>query len=313
MRVFALLFVLLQYSGCDESGKSIGAPAIYPPVEHSTPAGLLSTALTLTEEATAPPTAVEVIKGRLFSPGPTNFSYRLQKIDERMASLNSRAEDSPRKCVDEVATEWTPPALPNGDVFPMYFQCQETLSETSQLAFGFYDDHFYLMERGTTGSDDEWIIVYAKANTAGTEVEFWQIAVSQETVEGVKIPSYAYTHVKANETTGALEFTNGGNSAGNGVSCGIQMKSNANYMYASGIFGSPNNPPGEDCSGTQRASETICVNASDLTVADSTNCATLASYELKSLTHTITEGEGGYTKAEAISVAAVSGYTEFND
>lgn len=308
-----LISLLLVIVGCDKKkGKSIGAPKIEPPVKNNTPSGLATTSLNLF--CPDCPEPLTVIKSRLFSPGPTNFQNRLNKIDERMASLNSRSEESERKCLDSSPTEWNPGTLPNGDTFLMYFNCHEQLNEYSQLAFGFKDDNFYLAELQQGGGEGPPIAVLAKANKAGTLVEFWQIQTG-ETVA----TEFSYQHVKADDATSSLEVSAGGDMSGMGVSCGIQMKSNASYVYSSGIFADSQSQGGNvDCDATDAnyPQTSVCATASDLTLeSDDTNCtaANLATFDFGKLERNALMAADGQTNAAAIINAVISGIGNFND
>ena len=81
--------------------------------------------------------AADVIKERLFSGGPTDFTDRLSEIDERMQSLIRRngETEAGRKCVSEGTIEWNPDQLPGDASFPMRFSCSEDMGAL-QLYFG---------------------------------------------------------------------------------------------------------------------------------------------------------------------------------
>lgn len=299
----------------DESGKEIGAPMVEPPVVRNTPAGLQSDTASL--RLTELPTTIQTIKERLFTDGPTELKRRLAYIDERMGSLNARAKDSPRKCLDNASSEWMEsPTMPNGEAFPMYFQCQEELNEENQLAFGFEGDYFYLLERTkNTEEGGEGIFVMAKAKRDGTSVEFWQITSvpEEEGVPGQNITAYTFTHAKADDATGLLEFVHAGNSSGSGVACGIHVQTSADNLWGAGIFAAPSNPPDEDCSGNETTSTEICVNAVSLEETDAADCSSVSTFSLTDMTYQSLEEEGGYATARAITDLKVSGYQSFND
>ena len=121
-----VLFFVFGTGACDdkEEGNSIGAPQVEPPVTRNMPSGITTSSLALAQgvesiadDGSATSAAmVEQIKSYLYptGEGPSPIR-RLEKIDERMSSLNARAEDSARACLENGAGPWDVPSdLPGG-------------------------------------------------------------------------------------------------------------------------------------------------------------------------------------------------------
>lgn len=304
-----LAFLTYSSSSCSGNGKSIGAPALEPPVEATKPSGMASSTTELTcPDCEAP---LETLKGRLFSPGETDFQYRLQMVDSRMAELNKRSEESENEieCLSAEPVEWTPPAMPEGVSFPMYFTCHEVLSEYSQLAFGFYEDDFYLVELQKAGGQGPAIGVLAKTNSAGTNLEVWQILNDDDDGE-----RFSVMHILANSETEDFEVSVGGTAYGTGVSCGVQMKSNPELIYAEGIFAVDREEGGN--AGCTEDDENfpytqLCASATDLSESDDlTGCTDSSLDEFTTENH----GNGStFTYEEAMSLinAEITGVPTF--
>ena len=175
-----LSMTLIGFScGEDEEGESIGAPAIKPPIERSMPAGFKSTSLKLADE-TDP---IGEMKSYLY---PTNGFVgpleRLALIDGRMAELNSRSEDSKRKCLGEDTVAYdVGGTLPGSMTFAQKYNCQEELGapegqgiKNQKMAFGIADDLLYLNEH-RYDDDGSAIVVLVQAATAGTSTEIWDV------------------------------------------------------------------------------------------------------------------------------------------
>ncbi len=291
-----------------KNGKSIGAPAVEPPVSRNVPAGLKSVALHLDEPGLVTPKqiALDAVKELLASTpgGNPSFIIRLKFIDDRVTGLNSRAEESKKACL---ADGVTPTAhdiggtLPGGQAAGMQFQCQENVSTPAgdpsiteaQLAFGLTADTFYLMERtiNTTGG----IVVLAKTAMDGTGTEAWEINVNNDVAD--------FKHIKAKDGAG-LEATIAGSSTSSGwaPACGIHVKSNGTYVYMKGSV----------AGGGQCSEEIIaCLDANTGADVDAVQCtsAGLTTFELTSLTPTLAQAALANTKA--IIAKKITGHIDF--
>lgn len=289
----------------EEEGESLNVPQLEPPVARNTPSGLQVSAA-LTGATSNDP--MQVLKSRLFSPGPTDYKDRLQKIDERMAELDRRAKESERKCTKDPATIWNPPfKFPNGESFPMYFSCRENLSEQSTLAFGKEGEYFYLAELQKSGGQGPAIAVLSRAKLDGSYTEAWQIVGDQSA-------DYSVLAIKANDADGSLELSVGGNSSGLGVGCGIRFLAKGEAIIAEGVFASPNQPPGEDCTqtGTNTQNVSLCLSGSTLEAADASTCSGM-SYTMNKITQPSLVSQNYHEQSSSLINAELPAVGNFND
>lgn len=296
-------------SSCQEKkeGKSIGAPQVEPPVTQNLPEGLTGGTSLLLSESLSQSSMIDAIKSYLYpdggGPSPSN---RLKKIDERMSSLNQRAEDSARKCLENGAVAWSLPAsLPTGEAFESFFQCQETLSNTSSLAFGTQGENFYLTEQ-TGSSEEEAIIVYARANSDGSSIDTWEIAYQANASDhgsGSSGARLTYTHIIGADGSG-VEVTTVGTGTSYPLACGIHLKSDDNFVYVVGSYAQ-----GDECVDVA----TYCYDAKTLAEADVSSCtgAGLDVFELTTITRDM--ATEGLEAALPHMNTKVSGYVEFNE
>ncbi|MDX1811195.1 MAG: hypothetical protein R3240_04560, partial [Gammaproteobacteria bacterium] len=319
-------FALLM--GCAQDNNvsvSVNAPQLKPPVENATPKAMLSSVVASKVSARAGELVVKdaeyymnVIKSRFFAEGPTAFLDRLSKVDERVKSLDNRSKDAQASCLLETAqSKEMAASLPTAEIFPMYFQCSETLdagseADSLQINFGKNDETFYLSEV-QVNSDVESMGVFAKSDLAGNEVELWFITSQQAGFQTTGVTATTltadegmYLHVKANRTTKEFELSVGGNSRDTGVTCGVQMRSKGSYIYATGIFNDPQGLP----DGCNEAAQTFCVNAETFAVEDASVCADagIDAFTLEAMNST-TEGLGA--NAATITGTNFTGLTDF--
>ncbi|MDD9951533.1 MAG: hypothetical protein OXT67_08220 [Zetaproteobacteria bacterium] len=221
-----------------------------------------------------------------------------------MTSLNSRAEESPRKCLDEALGDYAPAAtMPTGESLSARLNCQEDLNETSQLAFGVDGDRFYLVEK-TGSSASEAIYVLANAKTDSSEVETWEVNYQANPADvGASGPSAGYTHIFASDTSG-IEVTTAGTLGGYALSCGIHLKSNDDYIYIKGQL---------SIGGSCTEQGTYCMNAVSLDEAEMSNCtgASLDSFSLQTLTLDAVTSDAS-SKTTTITDTKISGFVDFN-
>ena len=321
LKISAMIFTCTLAASCDkEKGESIGAPQVEPPVTRNMPSGMKTASLTVlgssgagdgfvsvtNDDGTATASAmVSKIKTYLYpagdGPSPIN---RLKTIDARMGSLNSRAEDSPRACLEEAARAYDlPTAMPTAETFPMSFQCLEVLSAESTMAFGKEGDYFYLAEQ-TGSTEDELINVFAKVHMDGSTTEVWDIGYQKTITDnsGETGPRFSAMHAIGNDTNG-VEVTTAGTTTSYDLACGIHLKSNTSYIYVSGQLA---------YGGACTVSSTYCFEAGSLASADLSQCtaAGLDSFSLTTITQAFMD-ETVSTVPVALNTH-VTGYTSFN-
>ena len=234
------------------------------------------------------------LKNRLFSPGPTDFMYRLKMVDERLASL----ADAITQCEGTATQSVTPPAVATGFNFPMEFACKQTVDATSQgvsdfkVYFGKSGGFWYIAElqtnSGFEASDAEppTMGVLSKIAESGENMEVFQISVEKKT--GTYYSTV--THIKADKTLGVFELSSASSADStqtispganfSGLGCGVSMKTDGSYVYAEGIFSQASSCP---------ASATVCAEAAALSDSPG-NCASLTSPSTLSLDRSKIDG-----------------------
>lgn len=256
------------------SGTALSVPALQPPVLASTPAGLRQSRLRQLQGQQSP---IQVIKQRLFSSGPTDFTGRIGLIDGRFSELSQRASRSPRKCLTEVPQQWLPAggALPGGLVFPMWLQCSEAVSSSLTLLFGIGPNNVvYVAELQTTSGNGPTMAVLARSPMNGTQVEVVQIILDVST--GGTIGGMSWFFISANNATRDLQLSVASNRAGTGVGCGVRMHglpaSNGSpaLFYVAGEVADPFAP--NPCSGNITS---LCIDGTSgsLATLNSTICS----------------------------------------
>lgn len=251
MKKLALYFACLTvFIGCGEDededkGAPLNAPQVQPPVANNLPTAMALTARTLNlvtqDEVDPRDGAISTVLGYLSTAnGNVSPTARLGMIDERMASLDTRVQDSPpRVCLQSEATthEW-PGSFPGDETFELKFQCQETLNSpddpegetsNSQLAFGLDSESFYLYERTNTSSK---VAVMAKAPLDGSRVEVWQVGLDGQT------NGSSWLHLVGDDASGSVELAYAGEAIefSQAMVCGVQVRASGTLVYAKGQF-----------------------------------------------------------------------------
>jgi len=261
LAVFSMCISGLILSACGAK-RGVGIPASLPIVQATLPESLKSSAATnfsalmLANAANdfAPTlnssTPLGQLKERLFSPGPTDFQYRLKMVDEEIANLPREA------CLDTEAKEWV---IPFGDIpisstlAKVYVQCKRQESGAPTIFYGKKDSFWYLVTAQVnpnfeSGSGEPPTIgTITRISEDAQQVEVYQISVEQ--VDGANYASV--THILADRTAGVFEVSSGSSSANTsgtegtylspganytGLGCGVQMKTNSEFVYAFGRF-----------------------------------------------------------------------------
>jgi hypothetical protein len=286
--IFAVgAMALLSACGSDK----LDIPNSLPIVQATLPTSLESSATTLliTEnssklESTSFASEIEImtisaLKTALFSPGPTDFQYRLKSIDSRLDEMEERAAD----CADKDAQAWSVPVGSTGiPLTTMYFQCYDAATgpEVSdfKIYFGKKDGFWYLAELQINdnfeSSDGEspTMGVLAKIAEDSSTVEAYQITV--EKVSGTYYSTI--TQILADKNNSIFEVSSASSASQaqtlspganyTGVGCGVRMKTDSTNVYGTGSFSQAST-----CAGTTSP----CVLASDLTSSGS--CGSLSS------------------------------------
>lgn len=290
-----------------KDGKSIGAPAVEPPVSRHIPKGLSGSVSLNLDEATSKEKALAAVKQLLSSgeTGPSTFVYRLKMIDNRVTELNRRSEenDGEKACLASGVTAGAYDVggkLPGNEDAGMKFQCQEEITGSpsgiseAQLAFGLTTDTFYLMER-TISSGGNGIMVLASASMIGTATEAWEIATDGDNA--------VFKHIKAKDGFGLEATIAGSKTSSHDGACGLHVKSNGTYVYLKGSVSLGGDKCSEeiiscyDAKAGDEISETICVDAS------------LSTFELTSLTPSL--AKAAVADAKSIMAKKITGHIDF--
>lgn len=257
--------------------KLVSLPLIAPPVKAATPAGFIgANGLHLT-------LPTDEFKNRFFATGPTSIFEILNRIDARIAGINTRSKEGDYDCLNQVPTEYT--LSPFGQAVTFYAQCYEQMDPDSPqdsklVQFGQHEGKTYLyyavgQERAAViatpqeGSDDSfqiqaWIGVgYLNSDSCGSFEKC----------------SYGVIQLNANSSSRSFEMAVAGLGFGY---CGAQLKSNSERVYAIGSTDGPS------C----QAPDTLCVAAADLTQTDA--CTDLTAFELPALGRTAVSGGASY-------------------
>jgi hypothetical protein len=243
------------------------------------------------------------LKSRMFSPGPTDFMYRLKMVDDRLASL----ADAILACENKTVSTYTPPVVATSFNFPMSLACVQTIDATSmgvsdfKVYFGKSAGYWYVAELQTNSafesSDAEppTMGALSKISEDGSEMEVYQITVEKK---GGNYYS-SVTHIKANKTLGEFELSTGSSanysqtiSPGanfTGLGCGVKMKTDGTHVYATGLFSQNDTCP--------TSTATVCANATDLTDATG-SCSGLTSTTTLTLDRSVISG----TEAKSLIV-----------
>jgi hypothetical protein len=263
---FSLLATLAFTHACSKGdsddktpGKPLEAPAVEPPFARSLPEGLSLVKLNLEDEPgkSNKEIALDALKILIAPDGDfVGVKQRLQKIDDRMAELDKRAQESQKACLADgvSATDFDlGSALPGEQTFALKVQCQEDLDDSQQLAFGLTADTFYLTERNTANG----ISVLASAPKDGSSVSAWQIAASSDSTTVIQIFA---KDGEGLEATIAGTDTSGQSGA---APCGLHVRAKGELVYMKASLAVANG-----CSTV----EEFCVSASTFEDVTATQC-----------------------------------------
>lgn len=249
---------------------TLSLPKLQPPVVAATPSGFKT--VRRLARALQAASSLQTVKDRLFSPGPTDFTARIAKVDERLAEFATRSAEFQRKCVSATPLAWTPAGLPGGVSFPMAFQCKEALSGPGDLTlyFGVGADNFaYVAELQTAlSSGVPRMAVLAKAPLDGSAVEVIQVMDNSATSGPT---STTWLYISANKTTVTMEVSVAATAAGVGVGCGVRLRAANSLVWAAGEFTDPFAP--NACTGTTTS---VCATGSTLVAQGTTACTASA-------------------------------------
>ncbi len=318
IRMLSVVCVSLVSLSCSDknSGKSIGAPAIKPPVDNNMPAGLKGTSLRLADSGQSS-VAVQ-IRDYLY---PTNGFVgpidRLKMVDDRMAELEIRAKDSEKPCLNDEAKLFDIGGLlPNGDAFDQKFQCREDLSSPDAstslaMGFGIADNKLYL-EENTKMTDGSGIVVLVQASQDGSKSDVWDIRYSSETGQNNDNgdATATFMHIVGSNADG-VEFATAGSSSKTGSFwCGVHVKSDKAYVYVEGIVPNGQQAAGSSCASTEKA--TLCFTAEDMAGTDIDKCtdAKLDQFALASLDSDA--AESALADAKKIVLKTIEGPASFS-
>ena len=276
--IFLIFFLVLSCSKKDSSSSSSNTSSPVPSMVTIAKSSLPSTLESSAAGFMMVDANLTTLKDRIFSPGPTDFLYRLKMVDNRLASL----ADAITACEATTTHTYTPPTIATGFNFPMELSCKQTIDSASlgvsdyKVYFGKDGGYWYIAELTTNTNFDPAGLdsdaepptmgVLAKVSDAGDDMEVFQISVEK------KSSTYysTVTHIKANKTTGVFELSTASSADStqtispganfSGVGCGVTMKKEGDYVYASGKFSQLPTCPSD---------ATVCANAVDLTDAGS--------------------------------------------
>ncbi|MCX6105969.1 MAG: hypothetical protein NTY08_09080 [Proteobacteria bacterium] len=292
-----VLFVALAIvAGCGKSktrdGLTLTVPAIEPIVRSAVPTGLLDgTSLTL--DTLVVQTPGQIIKSRLFSPGPAELLSLVKKIDDGMAEIKVRTDGKIAPCLADyegsTLVEKTPVSYSNSfdfdgngtaefeTKFTQYLSCVDNLtgSNGAWRAFGKKTESgktdWYIREGGP--EDSTFAGASAVKVTEGTnQAELWMRVGKLSTVES---QSVSLAHLLRTEA-GVIEYTQTGN--GVGYDCGLHLlfKDNLVYIYAA-VDQDIANQGGTTCAtSTNARNKEYCIDAStsSFTLKDLVTCTT---------------------------------------
>lgn len=223
---------------------------------------------------------LDEMKSRLFSPGPTDFLYRLKMVDDRLDEMATRLTD----CADAPTTAFNPSAFVSGLNFPMKFGCVDNITQFPSgiagmsIYFGKDNGYWYLAEvthitnYDAGGADQPSLAVLAKIKDDGMEMEVWQVSVEKD----AGADHAGLMHITANKTTGTFSISTATSAVNDsnrntgtnysGLGCGVQMITDGTNVYANGKFKQ------RSCGSTSAAQ--VCVAADLSTTGSCTSLST---------------------------------------
>jgi hypothetical protein len=302
--ILAMLATALSTSACKEEtddkkpGQPLNVPEVEPPFSRNLPEGLSLVNFKLEDVPgkSNKEIALDALKTLIAPDGDfVGVKQRLQKIDERMAELDKRAQESQKACLAEGVTAKDfdlGASLPGDQDLVLKLQCQEDLDDKQQLAFGLTDDSFYLTERHTGNG----LTVLASAPKDGTSISAWQIGASADATTAIQI--YAKDG-EGLEATIAGTDTSGKSGA---APCGLHIRAKGELVYMKASLAVANG-----CS----ADEEFCVAASSFEDKALTEC-TAAGLDTLSLTRlTPALVEAVKTDLRTALTRKISGFIDF--
>lgn len=277
---------LLSLAACSKGSDVMSIPDTLPIVRATIPSTLYSSSIGIQAIIAGLDPNLEAVKTRLFSPGPTDFQYRLNSIDSRLNELEERLGS----CAKEQPQLWSVPVGLSGiPLTEMYFQCSTAVTGPGVSDFKIYlgqkDQFWYLAELqindGFEAGNGEppTMGVLAKVASDASSVEAYQISV--EKVSGHYYASIV--QVLASKNTGVFELSVGSDAGSDttspganytGLGCGVRMKAASSLVYAEGVFSQGN------CG----SSSSVCASTADFST--STECSTQGLSALTSMTMT---------------------------
>ena len=326
-------------------GAPIGMGQLLLPIKASAPAGLAaaSQAASLSDTFELAPAGKEIeeIKSRFFSPGPTDFMYRLKKVDERLAELDTRHKDGARKCVGEDPKEWSLTGLPDSSntltgSASFWFSCKEELAQANggklTILFGRKDGFSYLAELQKSGDDTTpTMVVLGKVDDSSTKSEVWQVMLPRPSVTDVSKQHSSWMYILGDKSSSNFEMAVGGSGRQNdaqsyeepfsGVGCGVRLKANSTLVYGVGRFHDAGTNGGNDANAQEciDAEVTACAGATDLATKSVSDCDAIKTFSasVPKLTYAQLKGTApyaGYVKGKSIldmsGLPALTSFTE---
>lgn len=271
-------------------GKSLGIPLVRPPVDESTPQGFQPTRRNLqgfVEHTPLSRLQDHVFEYRYDDPTVSTLTYRVYMVDERMESLEARALESARKCIDETPKSWTPAmAFPDNREFPMWFQCEEVLNNESKMFFGIKDGIAYVAEIQDYSQSSESapsMAVLAEVAQDESLTRIWEI---HTVYDGTMPTSSFWKEIVATKTLDAegavtasqLEVSIATTASGDsGIGCGIRLKADLTNVWSRGEFSDMN------CGTTI---EDICLDSVNLNEVADSECNHLTTFDVADMTQT---------------------------
>ncbi|MBF0443907.1 MAG: hypothetical protein HQK54_18505, partial [Oligoflexales bacterium] len=291
----ALYFILLSsmaaaaVSGCE--GKIRGRTATFvdfpengPVVTANAPAALLQLSLAesgpkiCSEEGC--PALSSVLTSRLFGKNVSSIKSMLDSIDTRMSSFERRMAFHYVPCLEKQGV-WMSLSFNNTHALNSILNCYAEYAGTAktknsendgQIVFGksATTGRFYFIDRYAPYPYGKKVSNLLVSQDLNGNVELWHATYNSTNSVGASL-----AYLKSTKNGGVIEFS----MAGHGtieenmpLSCGVQMKSNASYLYISGKLVSPSTPSTASCDAA--SSVKYCLNAKNLNAEDMSSCET---------------------------------------
>jgi len=229
------------------TGSSAGLPLVTPPVKAAAPAAFLRSSFgTLSLDYTQ-------IDDRFFPSGggPTAIFQLLESVDDRLYTINNSTRRN--TCLTATPVHYSMSVFTQTVDF--YFQCYSMWSDNSGfIMFGVNGNTTYLYTYGGAGST---AFTIQSLGNDYSKVTGW-LAVGAES-GGTCNGSYGAIQIFANNDPAQQQFEV--SCAGSGMGfCGANVVANKTTLYAIGSA---------DMGSTCVATDTLCANATDLSVAES--------------------------------------------